>query len=61
MERQGKDDKGGYMPESTGPLAKGGNTVVGGMVDGGKRVAGTAQSGFQSAGGMLGLGGKEKT
>lgn len=50
-ERQGKDDKGGYVPES----AAGGDSVVGGVAEGGKKVAGVAQTGVQSVGGVLGL------
>ena len=60
VERQGKDDKGGYIPEAAGSFAQGGNAVVGGVAEGGKQAAGAAQSGLQSAGGMLGLGGKTK-
>jgi hypothetical protein len=57
-ERQGKDDKGGYIPDQAGPVAEGGNKVLGGIADGGKQAATAAQSGLKSAGGMLGLGGK---
>lgn len=59
-ERQGRDDKGGYIPEAAGPLAAGGNAVVGNVSAGGQKAAGAAQSGLKSAGGMLGLGGKEQ-
>jgi hypothetical protein len=46
-ERQGRDDTGDYLPEAAGPLATGGNAVVGGVGDG-----------LRGAGGLLsGLGG----
>jgi hypothetical protein len=59
-ERQGKDNKGGYIPEQSGPLAQGGNAVIGGVAKGGQQVADVTKSGLQSAGGMLGLGGDKK-
>ncbi len=59
-ERQGKDNKGGYMPEQAGPLAQGGNAVIGGAAKGGEQIAGATKSGLQSAGGLLGLGGSNK-
>lgn len=58
-ERQGRDDKGGYVPDSAGPVSTGANSVAGGVASGGQKVAGGLQSGLQGAGGMLGLGGKE--
>ncbi len=60
FERNGKDNKGRYIPEEGGPVAEGGNAVVGGISKGGQQVAGAAQSGLKSAGGMLGLGGDKK-
>ncbi|KAK3320146.1 hypothetical protein B0T19DRAFT_468356 [Cercophora scortea] len=60
-ERNGKDAKGGYIPEAAGPVAKGGNAVVGGVAEGGKEVAGAAQSGLKSVGSLLGgFGGQKK-
>ena len=59
-ERQGKDNKGGYMPEQSGPLAQGGNAIVGGAAKGGQQIAGATTSGLKSAGGLLGLGGGDK-
>lgn len=53
-ERQGKDDHGGYLPEAAGPLASGGNAVVGGVSAAGQGVT----EGLKGAGGMLGLGGR---
>ncbi|KAK1753365.1 hypothetical protein QBC47DRAFT_403707 [Echria macrotheca] len=51
-ERSGRDDKGGYIPEAAGPLAKGGNAVIGGVAEGGKQAGGMLKGG-------LGLGGKK--
>ena len=59
-ERMGKDDKGGYIPEAAGPVATGGNAVIGGVAGAGQQAAGAAKSGFQSAGGVLGFGGQKK-
>lgn len=59
-ERQGRDDKGGYVSDSAGPLSSGANAVVGGVASGGQQVAGGLQSGLQGAGGMLGLGGQRE-
>lgn len=59
LERQGKDDRGGYIPEAAGPVAQGGNAVIGGAAAGGKKAAGVAQSGLESAGGVLGFGGSK--
>lgn len=58
-ERQGRDDKGGYVSDSAGPLSSGANTVVGGVASGGQKLAGGLQSGLQGAGGVLGLGGRQ--
>jgi hypothetical protein len=60
FERQGKDDKGGYLPQQAGPFAQGGNSVIGGLADGGKKVTGAAQDGLMGVGGALGLGGKKR-
>lgn len=50
-ERQGRDDTGGYIPEAAGPLATGGDAVVGGVGDT-----------LRGAGGLLGgLGGGQNT
>lgn len=59
-ERMGKDDKGGYIPEAGGPVAKGGNAVIGSVAQGGQQAAGAAKSGLQSVGGALGFGGQKK-
>lgn len=59
-ERQGRDDKGGYVPDSAGPVSAGANAVAGGVAAGGQKAAGGVQSGLRGAGGMLGLGGKEE-
>ncbi|OIW34231.1 hypothetical protein CONLIGDRAFT_607025 [Coniochaeta ligniaria NRRL 30616] len=59
-ERQGRDDRGGYVPESAGPVSSGANTLVGGVASGGQQVAGGLQSGLQGAGGLLGLGKREE-
>lgn len=50
-ERQGRDDKGSYLPGAAEPLAAGGEAVVGGVSDG-----------LRGAGGLLaGLGGGQNT
>ncbi|KAH8881322.1 hypothetical protein GQ53DRAFT_629402, partial [Thozetella sp. PMI_491] len=54
LERKGKDNKGGYVPQEAGPAAQGGNPVIDNVSKGGQQVAGAAQSGLKSAGGMLG-------
>jgi hypothetical protein len=59
-ERQGRDDKGGYVTDSAGPVSSGANAVAGGVASGGQKVAGGLQSGLQGAGGMLGLGAREE-
>ena len=57
-ERQGRDDRGGYVPGQAG-LAEGANTLVGGVQSGGQKVADGFESGLLGAGGMVGLGGRE--
>ncbi|KAM7187623.1 hypothetical protein V8F20_010907 [Naviculisporaceae sp. PSN 640] len=57
-ERQGKDHNGSYIPETGGvpgtkPLADTGNTIIGGVAQGGKQVGGAVSQGL---GGMLGGG-----
>lgn len=59
-ERQGRDDKGGYIPEAAGPVAQGGDAVIGGVAAGGQKAAGAAQSRLKGAGGMLGFGGNNR-
>ena len=59
-ERSGRDDKGGYIPEAAGPVAQGGNTVIGGLAQGGRQAAGAAQNGLKNVGGVLGFGGQKK-
>ncbi|KAK4445085.1 hypothetical protein QBC34DRAFT_384670 [Podospora aff. communis PSN243] len=59
-ERMGKDDKGGYIPEAAGPVATGGNAVIGGVSQTGQQAAGAAKGGLQSVGGALGFGGQKK-
>ncbi len=59
-ERGGKDHDGGYIPKAAGPVAEGGNAVVGGVVQGGQQAAGAVKSGLGSAGGLLGFGGQKK-
>jgi hypothetical protein len=59
-ERMGKDDKGGYIPEAAGPVATGGNAVIGGVAGTGQQAGSAAKSGLQSAGGVLGFGGQKK-
>ncbi|KAK4228135.1 hypothetical protein QBC38DRAFT_362534 [Podospora fimiseda] len=54
VERKGKDDEGGYLPAAGGPVSKGGDAVLGGVVEG----VGAAGEGVKKAGGWLGLGGK---
>jgi len=57
-ERQGKDDKGSYMPEAVGGAFTSAS-------DGGMAVAGKTTDGLKGAGGLvtgaLGVGGKEET
>jgi hypothetical protein len=59
-ERMGKDDKGGYIPQAAGPVATGGNAVIGGVAQTGQQAAGAAKGGLQSVGGALGFGGQKK-
>jgi len=59
-ERMGKDDKGGYIPEAGGPVAQGGNAVIGSVAQGGQQAAGAAKSGLQNIGGALGFSGQKK-
>lgn len=47
-ERQGKNDKGGYLPDQGGVLARGGDSLLGGVADGGRKAAGAAQDGLSS-------------
>ncbi|KAK3321963.1 hypothetical protein B0H66DRAFT_589777 [Apodospora peruviana] len=59
-ERQGKDDKGGYVPDAVPkPLADTGNAVVGGVAQGGQQLGGALQGGAKSAGGLFGMGGQQ--
>lgn len=59
LERQGKDDSGGYIPSAAGSVAQGGNAIIGGAAAGGKMAAGAAQSGLGSVGDILGSGGSK--
>ncbi|KAK3940882.1 hypothetical protein QBC46DRAFT_312613 [Diplogelasinospora grovesii] len=54
-ERQGRDDKGGYVPQ-----ASVGVPVVEPVARGGQQAAGAAQSGLRTASGMLGFGGNNR-
>jgi len=59
-ERMGKDNKGGYIPEAAGPLATGGDAVIGSVAQGGQQAASAAKGGLLNVGGALGLGGQKK-
>ena len=61
-ERQGKDDKGSYVPSSI-PGGEAASNAVGGAAEGGKSVASSVGSGLKGAGGYIGsaFGGGNKT
>jgi hypothetical protein len=61
-ERQGKDDKGGYVPSSI-PGGEAASNAVGGAAEGGKSVASSVGSGIKGAGGYIGsaFGGGKKS
>ncbi|KAK4201694.1 hypothetical protein QBC40DRAFT_295428 [Triangularia verruculosa] len=61
LERKGKDDQGGYLPGgNNNPVSSTGNTLVGGVVDGGKAVGNGVVDGGNAAGGWLGFGSRKK-
>ncbi|KXX73105.1 hypothetical protein MMYC01_210152 [Madurella mycetomatis] len=60
-ERKGKDERGGYVPDTAGQTAAGaGNAVLGGVVAGGAQAAGAVKGAGEKVGGWWGFGGSKK-
>ncbi|KAK0669194.1 hypothetical protein QBC41DRAFT_111846 [Cercophora samala] len=60
LERKGRDEQGGYVPgANNNPVSGAGNTLVGGVVEGGKTVGNGVLDGGKAAGGWLGFGGSK--
>ncbi|KAK4162392.1 hypothetical protein QBC43DRAFT_380045 [Cladorrhinum sp. PSN259] len=55
LERNGKDNDGGYLPNAGGPVSKAGDSVIGGVASGAGAVGEGMQNGVKNAGGWLGF------